>query len=424
MINERNAKSIRLRSRSANRSAGRSMLRATPLFDIVCLLSVLAALIMMATAAEAQPYRPAGDATVIERLPRPAGGDDRELRRLRRDLAADPRDLRRALPLARRYIQLFRAEADPRYSGYAQAALRPWWSLEQPPAEVRVLRAVLRQSRHDFDGALADLQPLIGARRHRPQALLTQAFILQAQGKIEQARSSCRRLPASVDAVIAATCTARMESLDGGGEKAYVRLDRALAMSRNLDDRLRLWALTNLAEIAERRGDARAAENHFRAAVDLGRRDAYLLDAYADLLLEQGRAEEVRDLFKNDIRADGHLLRLALAEQALADPDLAGHVEILAARFEASRRRGDRIHLREEARFEKVLRGRPERALVLAIENWRVQREPWDARLVLETALAAGKPEAAEGVLRWLSKTGLEDVRLQTLAGQVREARS
>ena len=52
----------------------------------------------------------------------------------------------------------------------------------------------------------------------------------------------------------------------------------------------------------------------------------------------------------------------------------------------------------------------------LALVNWSVQREPKDARLVLEAALAANRPEAARTVLDWLAETGLEDVRLAALS--------
>ena len=50
---------------------------------------------------------------------------------------------------------------------------------------------------------------------------------------------------------------------------------------------------------------------------------------------------------------------------------------------------------------------RPARALQLARENWATQREPADARILLEAALAAGDPAAARPVLDWLERTGL-----------------
>ena len=46
------------------------------------------------------------------------------------------------------------------------------------------------------------------------------------------------------------------------------------------------------------------------------------------------------------------------------------------------------------------LRERPGEALALALANWAVQREPADARIVLEAALAAGEPAAARAGAR------------------------
>jgi hypothetical protein len=50
--------------------------------------------------------------------------------------------------------------------------------------------------------------------------------------------------------------------------------------------------------------------------------------------------------------------------------------------------------------------------LALAQENWKVQREPADARMLLESAKAAGDAEAARRILDTLRAQGLEDVAL------------
>src|SRR5712691_1910917 len=110
------------------------------------------ALASLAAAVQAASYVPKDDATVLERLPvRPGDPIARELRQLRAELAADPRNLDTALKLAG-------AEGDPRYVGYAQAALGPWWNLSDPPREARVMRAILKQYSHDFSGAMQDLE--------------------------------------------------------------------------------------------------------------------------------------------------------------------------------------------------------------------------------------------------------------------------
>ena len=377
-------------------------------------LIVLAALAPAAVGAE--PFVPADEQQVLERLPKPSDAAERELRSLRSRLDRERENLDLAVRLATRYVELNRAEADPRYNGYAEAALRTWWDLPEPPDSVLLLRATLLQNRHDFDGALADLARL---PRH-PQALLTRAVVLQVQGRFAAARRSCDRLNGLAHPLVVITCMSDADSLRGQAAESHERLAAAIEDYSEVNPGVRLWSLTALAEIALRSGDGEAAERHFREAFSLDRRNAYLLNAYADFLLDQGRASEVPELLAGETKADGSLLRLALAESALGRAELAEHVATLKARFAASRLRDDRLHLREEALFVLRLLDRPRQALGLALTNWEVQREPWDVRLVLEAALAAGAPEAAVPVLKWLEESGLEDAASLRLAHRLR----
>jgi tetratricopeptide (TPR) repeat protein len=175
--------------------------------------------------------------------------------------------------------------------------------------------------------------------------------------------------------------------------------------------------LTLLAELAARLGRSPAAETCFLQALSLSPRDAYTIAAYADFLLDQDRPDDVIALLGNAGSSDNALLRLTLAEALLSQrpPTFSPHVAELRARFEASRLRGDEVHQREEARFLLHLLHRPQEALVLAQRNWSVQREPADARVLLEAAVAAKEPHAALPVLDFIRTNRLEDVRLEAL---------
>jgi tetratricopeptide (TPR) repeat protein len=200
-------------------------------------------------------------------------------------------------------------------------------------------------------------------------------------------------------------------------------LQRTLEGNTSASGDEKIWALTVLAEALERVGRISEAETDFKKALALGQRDPYLLGAYADLLLDQGRAKEAADLLKNENRADGLLLRLALAESAL-DPRPAtcdAHIAALKARFEAGHLRGDFVHQREESRFDLRLLGQSSEALRLAQANWQVQHEPADLRILLESALAAGDPGAAQPALDFMRSNRLEDVELAKLAQQLND---
>jgi hypothetical protein len=181
----------------------------------------------------------------------------------------------------------------------------------------------------------------------------------------------------------------------------------------------RLWATTQLAELLARTGRATEADARFREALRLSGSDPYLLGAYSDFLLDQRRGDEVIRVLADHGRPDGSLLRLAEARLQLADKsapsELARLTTELRSRFEAARRRGDSAHQREEARFLLRLGNDPTRALPLALENWQLQREPADARLLLECSLAAGRPSDAAAALDWMAQSRIEDDVLSTL---------
>ena len=387
------------------------------------LAPLLGILLSVAGPALAAPFTPTDPNQVLEKLPLAATDPQtREWQGLRRQLAERPNDLELALRVARRNLEIGRAEADPRYYGYVQAALAPWWNQASPPPEVLLLRAVLRQNRHDFDGALIDLRQVLAANPRQAQAWLTRAVIQQVQGEPVEALQSCLALRRLASSLLFNACLSGALGRNGQAEFAYASLRRALENAPEADVEERLWATTVLAETAEQRGDAGAAENHFRDALALGRRNVYLLGAYADFLLDQNRPAEARDLLRDEQRADNLLLRLALAERRLDDPAWQRHAEILEARFAAARERGDGIHIATEARLKLDLRQQPAEALELARRNWALgQREPQDARLLLEAALAASQPDAAREVLDWLARVKLEDRRLAELSQRLWE---
>lgn len=370
----------------------------------------------------ATPFIPGDDTQVLERLPvRASDPVARELRGLREKLTQSPSNLGLALQVARRYIKIGRAESDPRYFGYTQAALQPWWDRPEPPAEVLVLRATLRQNRHDFENALQDLTKALAQDPRNAQAWLTRAVILEVQGRYPEALRSCLPLMNLADTLLATACMSSAASLSGHAGKSYELLLRTLESSKTTNLEVRLWALTLLAEIAVRMGNPKAAEHHFKEALSLGSRNAYLLTAYADLLLDQKRFEEVEMLLRDEIRIDGLLLRLTLSEHELGSAQFPDHLETLKARYAASRQRGDTVHQGEEARFTLHLLNGPKEALRLAQANWAVQREPRDARILLESALAAQDPAAAQPVFEMLKRTALEDVQLKRLAARIEE---
>jgi hypothetical protein len=172
------------------------------------------------------------------------------------------------------------------------------------------------------------------------------------------------------------------------------------------------WLALVQGELAERRGDP-AALGLFQRALTL-QPEAYTRAALADWLLDHQRHAEVLRLTEGPLEdlPDSVLLRRAIALKRLGDPRAAAAADLLGQRLDATRARGDTTHQREQARYLLELRGQPQAALPLALANWAVQKEPADARLLLDCATAAGQPQAAQDVVRHLRVYHQRDARL------------
>jgi hypothetical protein len=185
----------------------------------------------------------------------------------------------------------------------------------------------------------------------------------------------------------------------------------------------RVWTSTLLGEIAAMLGDGARALTHFRHALAEGARDPYLAAAYADLLLDLGRVDEASALLAAwpAPRPDAVELRLAIASARGSTHESARlAVTEMRARLARARARNEGGHAREEARFALEVEGDARAALRFASKNWESQREPADARVLLEAAFVAGDASAAKPALEWLRRSRHEDVRLLALARWLR----
>lgn len=376
-----------------------------------------------------EPYTPRSDDTVIAHVSPRATTGPSALRDLRREIESDPSNVELAVTYARRAIVLGREQADPRYFGYAEAVLAPWWQQPAPPTAIRYQRAVLRQRRHDFTGALDDLDALLQQNPRDAEARLSRAVIHQVQGRPLLAQNDCAALIGGASLLTVTICLAASGGVGGHAAQRYPTLVAVLATPAGADapTEERRWATTVAAELAARLRRRDEAEAWFAQAWTLAERDGvddvYLQAAWADFRLEQDDAIAVVARLSGR-SADASLLRLAIAEKRLADagnasylPQWKAHADQLARRFQSARARGEDAHGREEAMFALHLRGNANAALGHALRNWQNQREPADARILLEAALAAHNSATVANVRDWLLETGLEDPELRKLAG-------
>jgi tetratricopeptide (TPR) repeat protein len=370
------------------------------------------AAVLASVAVSAAPHIPPNDSTVLEHVPDVAA--TQKLAPLRARVSTHPEDLPSTLALAQGYLDIGRANADPRFVSYAEAALSPWLQHQHPDPAVLTLQASALQYLHRFDEALRLLDEALAVERFNAQAWLTKATILQVQGRFDAARQACRPLIQTSGHLIALTCLTAVNSLTGQLNASYTALRSVFTDDPRLERGVRVWILDQLGDMAQRLGDDCAATDYFLAALRANPNDGYTKGEYADVLLRQGREAEVMHLLQYDEAQDNLLLRLAIAATRLRIGDARRLSDEFQERYEAARRDGDTTHLREQARFLLEVRGQSRDALTIAARNWNVQREPADVRVYW--AAAAGNAQEIQRVREWIQQTHYEDVVLGGLA--------
>jgi Tfp pilus assembly protein PilF len=366
------------------------------------------------------PYMPAAEGERLQEVPAAADPKVLEMRALRAKLDTAPRDLDAAIRLANSYIDYGRQIGDAHYAGYAEAVIAPWTRLEAAPTSALLTQATILDYRHQFDAARELLHTALRLEARNPQAWLSLATLDMVQGRYEAARKECAQVMSSAGLELGSACLGNLLAYTGQARQSLALLTQSQVSGGRAPAGYRAWIEGLIAEAAERLGDWPLAEAHYRAALQLLPHDNFLLVAYADFLLDRGRPAEVLPLLADHFQSDTAFLRVALAQTALHSADAARYTWMMAARFEALKERGSDYFGREEARFALQLQHDPETSLALAQRNWQFQRAPWDARVLLEAALADHQPRAAGAVVAFIEETRLEDPAVQSLARQVR----
>jgi Tfp pilus assembly protein PilF len=406
-------------SRPARPSHGLRAACAAALWACLCGGTALAA---SPAPSQAGPFQPDNDAEVLQQVPPASDPAVRRMHQLRGQLDAAPGDMALAHRLADTYVAFGRQVGDAHYAGYAEAVIAPWLARPAPAAATLLIYANILQYRHQFDEARVALARALKADPRHDPAWLTLATLDMVQGRHADAATHCGMLARDGAVALGVACGAALRSSTGQAAQSLKLLALLEAQSAGLPEEFRAWIDGLQAEASERLGDAAGAEAHYRRALALTPEDNFLLVAFADLLLDQHRPQEVLRLLAGHEASDTAFLRIVLAQAALQSPELPRYVWAMGARFEALRQRGSEFFGREEVRFALELRHDPQDALALAQANWQQQREPWDARVFLQAALAAGQPQAAQPVLDFIALSHLQDPAIASLAARLRSA--
>ncbi len=317
----------------------------------------------------------------------------------------------RAAQAARDAIALARQTGDTRYWGRAQAALAPWWSRPNAPIDLAVLQATVQQGRHEFNAAGEVLKATLARTPGHAQGWLNLAALHRLAGRYQDAMSACEGVAQAGNGFYAQVCALETRSLQGQHVEAGRGLTKLIAQTT--DKAQQAWLLSLLAEAGERAGqDGTAAENYKRSLMLDA--DLYTSIAFSDLLLRTGQASEALKTLALLPETDAVLLRRAAALRLQGDGRWRDARAVLSQRHDELKRRGDDItlHGREQALAALWLDDDAPQALKLARSNLKVQREPVDWWVAIQSAKAANDRVALTAVMSEIRVSGLTDARL------------
>ncbi len=344
-----------------------------------------------------------GDDEVLLVLPTLSARESGRERQLETKVQESPDDIASVAALAQLYIERSRSESDPRYLGYAQHLLGPWWDEDTPPPTIQRLRAILLQGQHRFKPAIADLNALLLRNPRDPQSLLTRATVHQVLGNYREAMADCLRL-ARYAQLHAIACTGSILSLTGRAADAQALLARIEPQLANEPVATRQWVLTLRGEIAERENRIEQAERYYRLALNQPLRGAYLLRVYSQFLLRLGREKEVVSLLRDEAHDDTLLLHVAIAVQGIGDQELLRqYSSLIETRLRNARLRGSTSHYYLAGRYALEIEHLPSKALRLARSNWLQSKEARDTELYALAALANRDQSSLSEIKRWMS---------------------
>jgi len=381
------------------------------------LLTTFLLCLLYTNSSHALPYVPDDATFILETLPKTLFSVRNEFSVLRHQVDTNPDDVEISTKLAGAYVSYAKRESDPRYIGYAQALLSKWWHQNPPPEPVHLLRADIKQYNHQFHDAIDDLTMLVKNHPNNSRAWMTLSAIHLLLGNINKATNSCHALARASNNASIALCLSNVLARTGQNNKAEKLLLTLTGHPSILDTELQQWIYTSLAEINIQKGDTVNAEHYFQDALAIDVRNTYLLRLYIDHLTSTGQQAKALGLIKHEKNDTALLIRATLLHRYFNEiSHFERNKKILASRFSAEALRGTGIHLREQALFELAVMNNSPKALDLALNNWEIQREPEDARILLYAARAVISKPALIVIKTWIEKIGINDVRLSNKA--------
>ena len=353
----------------------------------------------------AEPYIPNNDAQVLLKLHSPKTN----LKTDKDNSIDSPQNLASHYKVIAAMLERAKQSSSERLYGEAETMLyKPGVAINRHQG-LLLIKADIQQHFHQFEDALITLQSI----KHSPQARLLEANILLTQGEYEKARQACTGLIGNSSLLLVTTCITQTISMRGQLTESYTLLQKVFEQYQNNDPDSHHWALTSLAEMAERLSDDVAAINYYQQAIQILPTDIVSRIALFDLHLKHQNTGSALSVLNGHDKNDALLLRAIRAADKKPgqnkDKSKQTNLNRLKQRIALLEVRNDNLHLDTLAEYYLYINRNPTKAAKWARAHWTNQKTPRDARLLLRAAVQANDINSIQLLRNWQQLHNFED---------------
>jgi Tfp pilus assembly protein PilF len=210
----------------------------------------------------------------------------------------------------------------------------------------------------------------------------------------------------------------------GQARPAVQMLTRAMRSPHYQDASSQDWLGFHLGEAHRVAGQPDQAFKVWSERLKVNAQSHLLRLSLAELLNQQGRYRQAKAVAMNqsDMASltDALLVQALLASRGLKDGDEARLASQMDARLKTQALRQELLIERPKLIYQIAYAQDVAAGLALSIDNWKLQKEPPDALLFAQAALALQQAHAALPVVEWAEKTLYTDPQLGPLLLQLK----
>ena len=335
---------------------------------------------------------------------------------------ANPQDISTATSAAKTAFLAALRHGDLRWLGTAKAMLDPWWVKPDLPSDTFFVRALVRQGMHDFGGALNDLNAAISADANQSQFWAWRFAVYMVRSEIAKASAECQAIGERFGAAEQESCGAVLLYRTGKPELAIEKFNELARHPDYQGENAQEWLAFHQGEARRVAGDVQAANKVWQSYLKQGRAAHGIQVALIDSLINVGDFASALRLNMGPQRSDALLVSAIQAAQALNNGQDAVLRADIEQRLMQRELRGESLNERPFVKYYLYVRQDPRKALEMAKESWKTEREPADALLFAQAALRSGEPLQATSLLQWQMETGYREPELDRLLGQINNA--